>query len=124
MNPRGNDPRRELTFPCSWFDKVGIVRLSPTQRGAQQIFAKWTKISSSLLSSVASSCLEHTGWVGRILAEAGTPHRVVNHSGSSDLQEAGRNPVNSSKLNSSSGNPRKAKLNFRSPASGPLSEPV
>lgn len=42
------------------------------------------------MSGVASSCLEHTGWVAWALAVAKTLQAVVNYSGSSGLQEAGR----------------------------------
>lgn len=56
MTPHGMTQGMAV-FQNTWLDQAGKLPTAQHRAGAQQIFAKGTKISSSLLSGVASSCL-------------------------------------------------------------------
>lgn len=70
MNPRGNDPRSEYTFPCSWFDKVGNCPTVPDTEGCS---ANICQVDKNFIILVQCGKLEHTGR-GGALAEAGALH--------------------------------------------------
>ena len=68
MNPRGNDPRSEHTFPCSWFDKVGNCPTVPDTEGCSANICQVDR--NFIILVVQCGKLEHTGW-GRVGAGRG-----------------------------------------------------